>query len=120
MKEVYAQKGSGGVSSFEWCILEVPEEIALGLLNSLKFETCSENELLLTTTDFIEKKSPASAAVVEKPITPDELEAELMDMIEESAQEKDFKRALNLADGISNPTLREQTISSLKQRQSKQ
>ncbi|MGD0665456.1 MAG: hypothetical protein ABSA17_07030, partial [Rhabdochlamydiaceae bacterium] len=39
MKEVYAQKGSGGVSSFEWCILEVPEEIALGLLNSLKFET---------------------------------------------------------------------------------
>ena len=43
-----------------------------------------------------------------------------MEMIEESAKEKDFTRAFELADGISDPKLREETMASLKQRQDKQ
>jgi hypothetical protein len=66
-------------------------------------------------------RSTRPACNQEKTNAVNELEAELMEMIEESAKEKDFKRALELADGISDPDTREFTIASLeKQREDKQ
>lgn len=60
MKEMHAKKGSGAVRDMSWRILEIPEELASELLNSIALEPGSGDEhhnvMILTTKDLIEER----------------------------------------------------------------